>query len=392
MIDRVILIVMDSAGIGELPDAASYGDEGSNTLGNISTKLGGLDLPNLQNMGLGNIDGSIGYQKVDEPIGTYGKMAEKSKGKDTTTGHWEMAGIITKDPFPTYPNGFPTELIQQFEEKIGTKTLGNVVASGTEIIQRLGEEHMNTGFPIVYTSADSVFQIAAHEEIIPVERLYEMCKIAREMLTGEYAVGRVIARPFMGENRDNFTRTENRHDYSLEPTGETFLDIARQSGLKVMAVGKIHDIFGGRGITDTVHIHDNMDGVDETIKFMKNSSKGIIFTNLVDFDMKYGHRNDVEGYANALKEFDARIPEIMDNMKDNDILIITADHGCDPFTPSTDHSREYIPLFVYGKQVKIGVNLGIRESFSDIGQTICDMLGLKKLTNGESFKQLIIDN
>lgn len=393
MVGRVILIVMDSVGIGELPDAHKYGDEGSNTFGNISKAKGRLKLPNLEMMGLGNIDGSVGYEKAVKPIGAFGKLAEKSAGKDTTTGHWEIAGLITETAFPTYPHGFPKEVIEEFEKRIGTKTLANYPASGTEIIKQLGEEHIRTGYPIVYTSADSVFQIAAHEEIIPLDRLYEMCRIAREILVGEYAVSRVIARPFVGSNAEDFKRTPNRRDFSLEPHGDTFLDIAKRAGMRVMAVGKIEDIFAGRGITDAVHIVDNMDGVDKTIEYMKNSHSGIIFTNLVDFDMKFGHRNDVDGYANALMEFDSRIPEIISNMKDADILMITADHGCDPTTPSTDHSREYIPLFVYGKQVKENVNLGIRRGFSDIGQTICDILGLEKVANGESFKkQLIIEN
>lgn len=390
MINRLILIVMDSVGIGELPDAHKYGDEGSNTLGNISKAIGGLRLQNLERMGIGNIDGSVEYEKVDKTIGAYGKLVEKSSGKDTTTGHWEIAGLITKTAFPTYPHGFPKEIMDEFEKRIGTKTLANYPASGTEIIKQLGEEHMRTGYPIVYTSADSVFQIAANEKIIPLDKLYEMCRIAREILTGQYAVARVIARPFVGDNAENFTRTPHRKDFSLEPHGDTFLDIAKKTGLRVMSVGKIEDIFAGRGVTDAVHIVDNMDGVDKTIEYMKSNDSGIIFTNLVDFDMKFGHRNDVDGYANALVEFDNRIPEIMENMNDTDILMITADHGCDPTTPSTDHSREYIPLFVYGKQVKENVNLGIRNGFSDIGQTICDILGLEKLKNGESFKNLIL--
>lgn len=390
MINRVILIVLDSVGIGELPDAKEYGDEGSNTLGNIAKGLKGFSLPNLEKLGLGNIDGSLGYEKAERPIGAFGKLAEQSRGKDTTTGHWEIAGIITKTPFPTYPNGFPKELVSEFEKRIGTKTLGNVAASGTEIIKELGTEHMQTGYPIIYTSADSVFQIAAHEEVISVDRLYEICQIAREMLVGEHGVGRVIARPFIGNSPADFVRTPHRHDYSLEPMGETFLDIAKESGLEVMAVGKIKDIFDGRGITSDIHIDNNMEGVERTIEYMKSGKNGIIFTNLVDFDMKYGHRNDVEGYANALKEFDGMLPKIMENMTDNDLLMITADHGCDPTTPSTDHSREYIPLFIYGKQVQAGVNLGIRDSFADIGQTICDVLGLRELDNGKSFRKLII--
>lgn len=390
MINRVILIVLDSAGIGELPDAEKYGDNGSNTLGNISKNMCNYELPNLQKLGLGNIDGIIGYQKVESPIGSFGKLKEMSVGKDTTTGHWEIGGIITDKSFPIYPDGFPKEVIDEFERKIGRSILGNYPASGTEIIKQLGKEHMDTGYPIVYTSADSVFQIAAHEKVIPLEKLYEMCQTAREILVGQHAVSRVIARPFIGDDPENFKRTPNRKDFSLEPSGETFLDIAKANGLKVMAVGKIEDIFAGRGITDSVHTISNMDGLDKTIEYMKLEERGIIFTNLVDFDMKYGHRNDCEGYANALIEFDNRLHEILENMKDTDILMITADHGCDPTTESTDHSREYIPILIYGKNVKSGVNLGIRESFSDIGQTICDILDLKPLKDGTSFKNLII--
>lgn len=388
MVNRVILVVMDSVGIGELPDANLYGDQGSNTLGNIHKLMPSLHLNNLTAIGLGNIEG-LQISKTDSPIGAYGRALELSPGKDTTTGHWEIAGIKLEQAFPTYPDAFPAELIAQFEKAIGTKCIGNEVASGTEIIARLGDEHVKTGYPIVYTSADSVFQIAAHEEVIPLEKLYQMCSIAREMLTGEHAVGRVIARPFLGTS-GGYKRTSNRKDFSLLPKSKTMLDIIKDNNMAVMAVGKIEDIFAGIGVTDAVHTKSNMDGVDKTLEYMNENKKGLIFTNLVDFDMTYGHRNDVEGYGNALKEFDNSLPEIMGAMKDTDVLIITADHGCDPTTASTDHSREYIPVLVYGKQIKHGVNLGTREGFCDISATVLDLLGLPIETEGHSFKQMIL--
>lgn len=389
MVNRVVLIVMDSVGAGELPDAKLYNDEGSNTLGNISKKVGGLKLPNLQKLGLGNIDGIKGFEGEKKPVGSYGRSLEKSPGKDTTTGHWEIAGLILDQAFPTYPDGFPQDVISEFEKRIGTKSIGNYPASGTVIIQDLGDEHVKTGYPIVYTSADSVFQIAAHEDVIPLERLYEICQIARDMLVGEHAVGRIIARPFIGSNGD-YKRTTNRRDFSLKPIRKTILNNIVEKGLDVCAVGKIEDIYGGYGITKAIHTKSNMDGVDKTIEYMKEPTKGLIFTNLVDFDMLYGHRNDVEGYANALKEFDARIPEIIDALRDDDVLIITADHGCDPTTSSTDHSREYIPMLVYGKSIKSGINLGTRESFSDIGKTIGEMLSVPNEISGESFAKDIL--
>ena len=386
---RVVVIVMDSVGMGELPDAAKYGDEGSNTLGNIAAQLKDFKLPNLQKLGLGNIDGIRGFERIDGPVGCFGRMAEKSAGKDTTTGHWEIMGIVMSKPFPTYPNGFPEEIISKFEQEIGTSVLGNITASGTKIIEQLGKEHMETGYPIVYTSADSVFQIAAHEEIIPVERLYEICRIARNILTGDHAVGRVIARPFIGEP-GNFTRTDRRRDFSLDPIHETVLDNAVEKGLQVKAVGKIVDIFNGRGVTQSIHTQNNMDGVDKTIDFIKEDFGGIIFTNLIDFDMLYGHRNNVEGYADALAQFDARVPELIGALKEEDILIITADHGCDPTTASTDHSREYVPLLVYGPKLKQGINLGTRATFADVGASIAEYLGLKEPREGTSFIQEII--
>lgn len=381
---RVIIVVLDSVGIGELPDAPKYGDEGSNTLGNIAAAVKGFSLPNLEKLGLGNIEGSRGYQSSASPVGCFGKMAEQSAGKDTTTGHWEMSGIILDKPFRTYPDGFPEDIVKRFEEAIGTKTLGNYAASGTEIIKQIGQQHVKTGYPIIYTSADSVFQIAAHEEVIPIERLYEICRIARRILTGEHAVGRVIARPFVG-TEGNFTRTDRRHDFSLEPIRKTILEYIKEKGLKVKAVGKIEDIFAGKGITDAVHIHNNMDGVDKTLEYMRQSFDGLIFTNLVDFDMLFGHRNNPEGYAGALSELDARVPEILAALDEEDILIFTADHGCDPTTPSTDHSREYVPLLVYGRKLKQGVNLGIRRTFADIAQTLAEIFDIDANFQATSF-------
>lgn len=390
---RAIIIVLDSVGIGELPDAADFGDVGSNTLVNIKKARPETSLPNMAALGLGNIQGEDIHLlgKVDAPKGCYCKMAEKSIGKDTTTGHWEIAGIVTANPFPTYTEtGFPKEVMDAFETAIGTKTLGNYSASGTEIIKELGEEHMKTGYPIVYTSADSVFQIAAHEEIIPLDRLYEICGIARKILTGEHGVARVIARPFVGSPAEGFTRTKNRKDFSLEPTGVTILDLAKEKGMEVVAIGKIEDIFEHRGMTKTDHTTNNADGIEKTIQYMKEEFEGILFTNLVDTDMVYGHRNDVEGYAGALEYFDGKLPEIMAQLKEDDILIVTADHGCDPTTPSTDHSREYVPVLICGKKVKEGVDLGIRKGFTDLGQTVADYLGLDAAFDAESFLQDIL--
>ncbi len=385
---RVIWIIIDSVGIGELPDAHLYGDEGSNTLENIYRKVEGFGLKNLESLGLGLIDGVKLIPKVQNPLGAYGKALEKSPGKDTTTGHWEMAGIILDKPFPTFPNGFPKKFISQFEQAIGRQVLGNYAASGTVIIQELGDEHVQTGKPIVYTSADSVFQIAAHEDIVPLDDLYHMCKMARELLVGDLSVGRVIARPFIG-SEGNYTRTPHRHDFSLLPLGDTVLDSVKNAGYHVMGVGKINDIFAGQGVTDVNTIENNNDGVDKILEFMSTDKKGLIFTNLVDFDMLYGHRNDVDGYAKSLLEFDHRLPEIISAMRDEDILIINSDHGCDPTTKSTDHSREYIPILIYGKNVK-NVNVGIRETFADIGATICDILEVEEIRNGKSFRKDIL--
>ena len=389
MINRVIILVMDSVGIGALPDAHKFGDIGADTLGNISKETGGIDLPNLVQLGLGNIDGIKGVQRISNPEGCFGKMMELSSGKDTTTGHWEIAGLHISQPFKTYPKGFPQHVIKEFETRIGRKVLGNKPASGTEIIKELGKEHIQTKKPIVYTSADSVFQIAAHEDIIPLEELYQMCSIAREILKGEDQVARIIARPFIGEYGD-FTRTSNRKDYSLSPFEKTILDFVSEKGYDVISVGKISDIFNHRGITKKVRTDSNMDGVDKTIQFLKNDSKGIIFINLIDFDAKYGHRRNPIGYREALEEFDKRIPEILDSLKESDMLIITADHGNDPTYKGTDHTREYVPLIVYGNKIKSNVNLGTRETFADIAATIADVLETEKPNVGKSFKNLVI--
>ena len=389
MINRAILIVLDSVGIGELPDAHKYNDVGSNTIGNISSKCNGINLKNLSKLGLGNIEGIKGVEKELEPKGAFGKCAEASNGKDTITGHWEIGGVILEKPLNTYPNGFPERIINEFENKIGRKIIGNKVASGTEILDELGEQHIKTGCPIIYTSADSVFQIAAHEDVISVDELYRFCEIARNMLVGDDTVGRVIARPFIGEV-GNFKRTSRRHDYALEPFSKTFLEYIKDSGMEVNAVGKISDIYCGKGITSSVHTTGNEDGINKTIDLIKNESKGLIFTNLVDFDMLYGHRNDAEGYKKALEYFDMRLPEIIENINDDDVLIITADHGCDPTTDSTDHSREYIPLVIYGKEIKENVNLGIRNSFCDIGKTVLDLLNIDNELNGISFKDELV--
>lgn len=381
---RAILIVLDSVGIGELPDAAQYGDTGSHTLDNIAKAVPGFSLPNLERLGLGAIEGVKMFSVPDRIDGAFGRNAERSAGKDTTTGHWEMAGVTLLDPFPTYPSGFPRDVIEAFEKEIGRKTLANEVASGTEIINRLGDEHVRTGFPIIYTSADSVFQIAAHEGVISLEELYDMCRIARKLLMGEHAVGRVIARPFEGES-GQYRRTDRRRDFAVDPFRPTVLDQVKAAGLEVRAVGKIEDIFNARGITSAVHTHGNMDGVDRTIEWMRDLFGGLLFANLVDFDMLYGHRNDAKGYAGALKAFDLRLPEMLAAMQEEDILIITADHGCDPTTVSTDHSREYTPLLAFGKAVKPGTALGTRSTFGDIGATVAEWLGIAADLEGASF-------
>lgn len=392
MINRAIIIVLDGFGVGELPDADVYGDCGSNTLEGIYNNTS-LKLPNMKDLGLYNIDGLKIDERKSQVKGAYGKLAEKSCGKNSPVGHWEICGYIKCPGFKTYPKAFPKEMLEEFKQKTGLKgILCNEVGSGTEILKRFGEEHLKTGFPIVYTSADSVFQIAAHEDIISVEKLYEICKIARNMLDKpEYNIGTVIARPFIGDKADNFVRTYNRKDFESSTFGVNMLDIIEKSDdYEVIAIGKIEDLFSGRGITKAVHTNGNADGINQTIDFIKQDTKGLIFTNLVDFDMLYGHRNNIEGYAKALEYFDSKLPEIMKNMKDTDILIITADHGNDPSTPSTDHSREYVPILIYGKDVKEDVNLGSRETYADISATILDILNLDKLENGKSFKNEII--
>jgi phosphopentomutase len=393
-IDRVILIVLDSVGVGALPDAAEYGEQDpiSNTLANTAEAVGGLDLPNLGQLGLGNILPVDGVPPAHPPSGAYGRMAEGSEGKDTTTGHWEIAGLCSSTPFPIYPQGFPQEIMEEFERRIGRKTLGNYAASGTVIIQELGDKHLRTGYPIVYTSADSVFQIAAHEEVISLDELYSICQTAREILTGEHNVGRVIARPFVGPVDGKYVRTENRRDFSAPPPHPTLLDRLVDAGQQVMAVGKIEDIFAHRGISDAIHSTNNMDGVDATLKFMHRSETGLIMVNLVDLDMLYGHRNNPRGYADGLEAIDHRVPELLSAMKPSDLLFFTADHGNDPTTASTDHSREYVPLLATGARVRTGTDLGTRETFADLGATVADVLGIGGIPVGTSFaEQLLLD-
>ena len=381
---RVCLVVLDSAGIGEMPDAAEWGDAGADTLGNI-LKTRTVSLPNLQGLGLGNIRPLSGVDPADSPIGSYGKCTLKSNGKDTTTGHWEMAGIILEKAFPTYPNGFPDRIIDRFVAEARVPgILGNVPASGTEIIKELGDEHVRTGKPIVYTSADSVFQIAAHEGVVPIDRLYEMCEIARRILDGEDKVGRVIARPFLGSTAADFKRTENRHDYAVPPPRENLLWLLNDVGLDVICIGKIASIYDSVGVTRDLAAKNNDQAVDQTVAALKADSRGLIFSNLVDFDMLYGHRRDPEGYAAALEHFDARMPEIFTAMREDDLFILTADHGNDPTFRGTDHTREYAPLIVYGSSAKAGVNLGTRGSLADIGRTIAQNFGLA-LSAGDSF-------
>ena len=388
---RVFLIVLDSVGVGEMPDAAAFGDQGSHTV-YAASHYDGFYMPNMQKLGFFNLDG----MKVDEKhawakekveqTGTICRLSEKSKGKDTTTGHWEIAGLISREAMPTFPNGFPKDLIDQFEKRTGRKVLCNKPYSGTEVIKDYGKEHIETGALIVYTSADSVFQIAAHESVVPVEQLYEYCEIARELCQGAYGVGRVIARPFEGEWP--YSRTSRRHDYSLLPPKDTMLDKIKAAGMDVLAVGKINDIFAGKGVTEMIRTQDNADGIDKTIAYMKRDFHGLCFTNLVDFDMKYGHRNDIDGYGKALSYFDSRLPEMLSLLKEEDVLMITADHGCDPSTPSTDHSREYIPWVITGAKIA-AKNLGTKDGFGYIGGTILDMLGLEVSIEGDSiYKQI----
>lgn len=381
---RVFLIVLDSFGIGEAPDAKDFGDEGSNTLLAVSKSLY-FDLPNLEKLGLFAVDGAEidGDRQSTVPIGTYGRMTEQSKGKDTTIGHWEIAGIISEKPLPVYPKGFPEEVTAVFEQETGRKILCNRPYSGTEVIRDYGDEHVKTGALIVYTSADSVFQIAAHEDVVPPEELYRYCKIARKILTGKHGVGRVIARPFIGES-GHYTRTSNRHDFSIEPPKVTMLDQLKEKGFDVIGIGKIHDIFAGKGLTEFSFTKNNEDGIEQTKEWMKKRFEGLCFVNLVDFDMLYGHRNDVDGYAKALSYFDKQLPKLLGLMREGDILMITADHGCDPSTPSTDHSREYTPFLMYQYGQAKGVNLKTRKTFADIGSTVLDYFGIESKIDGTS--------
>lgn len=378
---RVFLIVLDSFGVGNAPDAAAFGDEGSNTF-KACFDSGKLNIPNMKKLGLFNIDGVDFGEREKEPLGAYARLVEESAGKDTTIGHWEIAGIISEKSLPVFPDGFPDEVIKEFERRTGRKTLCNKPYSGTEVIKDYGAEHMKTGALIVYTSADSVFQVAANENVVPVKKLYEYCEIARDILKGDYAVGRVIARPFVGTSPENFVRTSNRHDFSLLPPSKTMLDILKDNGKDVLSVGKIIDIFAGQGVTEFIRTVSNADGMIKTAEFQKKDFDGLCFVNLVDFDMKYGHRNDVAGYTNALNEFDIALGDFMKNMREDDVLMLTADHGCDPSTPSTDHSRECVPLVICGNDVKSG-NLSTKKGFTCIAKTILSMFNLKNTFFGE---------
>lgn len=386
---RVCLIVLDSVGCGDAPDAADYGDQGSNTLGNTARAVGGLRLPHLGRLGLGNLTDIQGVPATPAALGAYGRLTQASAGKDTTSGHWELAGVPLYRPFPTYPHGFPADLIAEFERRIGRRTLGNYPASGTAIIQELGEQHMRTGWPIVYTSADSVFQVAAHEKVIPVEELYRICEIARALLTGEHSVGRVIARPFEGEP-GHFVRTERRKDFSLAPDRDTILDVLKAAGQPVVGIGKIEDIFANRGLTHSCHTTNNPDGVAAILRYLAEVQTGLIFANLIDFDMLYGHRNDPHGYAAALEAFDRQLPDLLASLRAGDLLMITADHGNDPTTPSTDHSRERVPILAVGPSVRPGTNLGTRASFADVAATIAAWLGVAWSGPGESFAAALL--
>jgi phosphopentomutase len=381
---RAVLIVLDGVGVGEMRDSYQYGDQGSHSLKNTALAVGGLKIPNLQKLGLGNIDAIPGVEPAIKPAAAYGKMEERSCGKDSTVGHWEMMGLIKEKAFPTYPEGFPQQIIDEFERAIGRKTIGNKVASGTQIINELGAEHIKTGYPIVYTSADSVFQIAAHEEVVPVEQLYQWCQIARGILLGEHGVGRVIARPFIGKP-GTCTRTSNRHDFSLEP-GRNVLDILLDNGMTVIGVGKIKDLFAGRGLSESYPTSSNQEGIQKLLELVQEGRGDLIFANLLDFDQTYGHRNDASGYAAALEEFDQGLGKLLEYLGPKDLLFITADHGNDPTTPSTDNSREYVPLLVYGRPIRGGIDLGVRGCFADLGRTIADYLEVDASgLAGESF-------
>ncbi|WP_447983407.1 phosphopentomutase [Nitrospira sp. Nam74] len=384
MINRVILIIVDGCGVGALPDAAEYGDEGANTLAHVADAVGGLNLPILESLGLGCIGEFRGVRRSGDPDGCFGKMASASKGKDSITGHWEIAGVVVEQPFPTYPNGFPIDVIKNFEQAIGRKVLGNRAASGTEIINELGDEHLRTKFPIVYTSADSVFQIAAHERVVSLEELYEWCRIARRMLRAPHLVGRVIARPFAGE-LGRFVRTAGRRDFSVAPIDQTLLDRVKAAGQPVVGIGKIEDLFAGQGLTRSIHMTSDADNFDEAVKLLHTVPRGLIFINLVEFDTVYGHRNDAVGWAKALETLDGKLPKLLQALRVDDMLCLTGDHGNDPTTPSTDHSREYVPVLLYGRRLARGVNVGTRHTFADLGQTIAEALRTPMLTAGQSF-------
>jgi phosphopentomutase len=388
-LNRVFLIVLDSFGIGEMPDAVEFGDVGSNTLASIakSTKY---HTPMLQKLGLFNIDGVTVGEKESCPLGSFARMKEASRGKDTTIGHWEIAGVISHEPLPTYPNGFPEEVMEEFEKQTGRKTLCNLPYSGTEVIAKYGKEHVDTSALIVYTSADSVFQIAAHEDIVPIDELYRYCEIARNILHGKHGVGRVIARPFTGVEGD-YKRTSNRHDFSLVPPKDTMLDQLIANGFSTYGVGKIYDIFAGKGIQHTQRIKNNTEGMDRTLELQKEDFKGLCFVNLVDFDMTYGHRRDIDGYAQAATEFDVQLETFMNNMRDDDVLMITADHGCDPGYTGTDHTREHTPFLIYGKQIKGNHSMGTRDSFADIAATVLELLGVENNTDGKSVASQVLN-
>lgn len=381
--DRVILIVLDSVGCGELPDARNYGDTGSDTLGNIARRVP-LAVPHLRRLGLARVSSIDRVDPEPQPLGAYGRMAESSPGKDSVTGHWELMGLVLERPFPVFPNGFPRELMDEFERRIGRGSLANKAASGTAIIEELGPEHILTGKPIVYTSADSVFQIAAHEDVVPVPELYRWCEIAYEIAGKGMGIGRVIARPFVGA-AGGFKRTANRRDFALTPFAPTLLDCLTEAGLPVIAIGKIEDLFAGRGITTAVHTASDEQGMDEVMRALSETRRGLIFANLVDFDTQYGHRNDVAGYAENLERFDGRLGELLPQLGPRDLLVVTADHGNDPTTPSTDHAREYVPVFLTGTSVRAGVDIGTRQTFADLGQTIAEVFGVGPLASGRSF-------
>ncbi len=389
MIRRAILVVLDGVGVGANPDAAAYGDEGASSLEHCAQAIGGLELPHLGSIGLGNITPILGTPPRADVSGSYGRMVSAAAGKDSTTGHWEMTGVVLQKPLPTYPHGFPADLVSQFEQAIERKVIGNIVASGTEVIKVFGEEHMRTGFPILYTSADSVFQVAAHQEIIPLETLYKMCETARSLLTGENAVGRVIARPFLG-TPGAFKRTEHRRDFSLAPLGVTLLDQLKKAGKDVIGLGKIEDLFAGRGLTQADHTETNRDGMAVSLEWLKRNFEGLLFVNLVEFDMLWGHRRDSQGYAQALRDVDSWFAQVQQAMRPDDVIFFTADHGVDPTYRGTDHTRECVPLLVYGQPIRTGINLGTRPTFADLGQTLAQVFSVEKLAAGTSFAREIV--